>query len=657
MRFPLVSLAVIGLSSATWPAGAHSGTYPQLIATQYGKDQALPEGARKPTVVFENVDRTKLPKGVNVIATAKAASGRTWVLTDAGPFRSAPGGYEPLFVGARRLEPGQPEVPGTAQITALVADQLGHIWVGTDRGVYLSTGEDWWQKLGARDGMPIETINCLHLAPGGDVWAGTPVGAWRLRDGHFRYFWGRRWLPDNDVQAVWSDTSGRGWLETKTGIACIEEKPMTLAEKAAHYDRIIQKRHNRRGYIAAIDLETPGDLSKRVTFDVSDNDGLWTSLYVAAMALRFGATRDSAARAQARQSLSALLDLERLSGIPGFPARAMVTDDEIKAGVHGFNPDALVHAPGETSSAWYRSPKVPGLWCKGDTSSDELDGHYVAWYLYHDLVADDAERKELASVVRRVTDGIIRNNYTLVDHTGRKTRWGIWSPELINHHPYYSGLRPLNSLEILAYLKVAEHITGDRRYLEAADALIKGHHYLLNGLLMRRGKGARWSEINHSDDELLYLAYYPLLTLEKEPARRRLLVESIARTWEEIDGEQSIRPEHSPFYNFIYGASTGRRCDVEEARATLRDWPWDLIAWSTTNSQRHDVSIRTATGIHRHNTQLDRVLSAAERTQSRWNASPWSADWGHDGRSEDDGVAWMVAYWLGVYHRYLSPDE
>jgi hypothetical protein len=260
-------------------------------------------------------------------------------------------------------------------------------------------------------------------------------------------------------------------------------------------------------------------------------------------------------------------------------------------------------------------------------------------------------------VVRRVTDGIIRNNYTLVDHTGRKTRWGIWSPELINHDPFYAGLRPLNSLEILAYLKVAERITGDRKYGLAADGLIRDHHYLLNGLLMRSGAGANWPDINHSDDELLYLAYYPLLSLETDPARRRLLVQSIARTWEGAAGELPIRLERNPFYNFIYGATTGVRCEVEAARATLRDWPWDLVAWTTKNSHRHDVSIRTAAGVHRHATQLDRVLSPAERTQARWNANPWNADWGGDGRREDDGVAWLVAYWLGVYHGFLAPDE
>jgi hypothetical protein len=440
-------------------------------------------------------------------------------------------------------------------------------------------------------------------------------------------------------------------------VACIEDVPTTLADKAAHYERIIRARHDRRGYIASIDLKTPGDVNGEVVFDVSDNDGLWTAMYVAAQALRFGATKDPAARAAAKKSMDALLDLERLSGIPGFPARAVVTDEEIAAGVRGYSTESKVHAVGETAKVWYRSPSTPGLWCKGDTSSDELDGHYFAWYLYHDLVADDAEKAEIAGVVRRVTDGILANDYTLVDHTGRKTRWGIWTPALINKHPLYYDLRALNSIEILMFLKVAGHITGDGKYAEAADKLIKEHHYLLNSLLMRRYEGGRWADINHSDDELLYLSYYPLLMLEKDPAKRRILVESIARTWEPISGEQTIRPERSPFYNFVYGATTGRRCDIGDARETLQDWPWDLISWTTKNSHRHDVRLRQEPGLRRINTTLDRVLSPAERTQERWNANPWRPDWSGDGRHEADGVAFSLGYWLGVYHGYLSPEE
>ena len=336
-------------------------------------------------------------------------------------------------------------------------------------------------------------------------------------DGQFRYFWGLRWLPDNRVRAIWSDANARTWLETEKGFACIEEKPLTLAIKAAHFNRITQERHNRRGFICQIDLAVAGETSKGYCFDVSDNDGLWTAMYVGAMSLRFGATKDPETRDHARTSLNALLDLERRTGLPGFPARAMVTDDELRKGVNGVNLEVRVHAPGEVAKAWFRSKVDPALWCKGDTSSDELDGHYFAWYLYHLLVADAAEKKEIAAVVRRVTDHIMANGYTLVDHTGRKTRWGIWSPELINHNAFYFRLRPLNSIEILAYLKVAAHITGDVRYAHAFDELIEKHHYLLNSLMTRRSVTDQWPDINHSDDELLYLVYYPLLSSRERP--------------------------------------------------------------------------------------------------------------------------------------------
>jgi hypothetical protein len=639
-------------------APASAGTYLQLMSTRYETAAGLPGDFARPVARFDFVATEKLPAGAKVLSAAQSASGRVWVVTDRGAFRSSGAIYEPLEVGPRQLEPGQPPVKADVHLVAVVSDAVGHIWVATNRGLYITDGEQWWQSLDRRDGVPYEAMTCLHLIPNGDVWGGTNEGAWRLRNGQFRYFWGLRWLPDNRVRAIWSDAKGQTWLDTEKGLACIEEKPMTLAEKAAHFNRVTQERHNRRGFICQIDLAVAGDPSKGIRFDVSDNDGLWTAMYVGAMSLRYGATQDPAARDHARGSMNALLDLERRTGLAGFPARAIVTDDEIKKGVNGVNLEARVHAPGEVAKAWFRSKVDPILLCKGDTSSDELDGHYFAWYLYHDLVADAAEKKEIAAVVRRVTDHIMAHGFTLVDHTGRKTRWGIWAPELINRHAFYFQLRPLNSIEILAYLKVAEHITGDARYTRAFDELVEKHHYLLNSLMVRRSVRDQWPDINHSDDELLYLVYYPLLSLEKDPSRRRILTQSIARTWEEGEpGEQPIRREHSPQYNFIYGATTGRRCDVEEATQTLQDWPWDLIDWGTRAGQRTDVQVLTSPGRHRNRTQLNRVLPASERSQGRWNSSPWTADSGGSGRVEHDGVAWSLSYWLGVYHRFLSIKE
>jgi hypothetical protein len=542
-------------------------------------------------------------------------------------------------------------------VTAVAADRLGHLWAATDAGLYVTDGDQCWHHLGRQDGMPYEALTCLHLAANGDVWAGTPEGAWRLRQGQFRYFWGRRWLPGNRVRAAWTDVRGRAWLDTDGGWACIQERPTTLAQKAAHFDQITQQRHNRRGFISQIHLEVPGDPAAGYRVEVSDNDGLWNAVYLGAMAFRYGATRDPAARRQARQALEALLDLERLTGIPGYPARAVVTDDELRAGIDGVDLGEKVRVPGEDDKIWFRSPVDATVWCKGDTSSDEMDGHYFAWYVYHELVADAAERRQLAAVVRRATDHILAHGYTLVGHTGRKTRWGIWAPGLLNRDPFYAAERPLNSLEILAYLKIAEHVTGDVKYARAASELIRRHHYLLNTLLIRRGPQGQWAGINHSDDEMLYLMYYALLRLEGDPDRRRLLLESITRTWEEAAGEQSIRRERSPLYNFIYGATTGRPCDVGEAIQTLEDWPWDLTDWTVRNSHRHDVQLKPAPAGRRGRAELDRVLPASERRLARWNGNPWEPDGGGAGRQEDDGAAWALAYWIGVYHGYAPGEE
>src|SRR5690348_18357539 len=51
-------------------------------------------------------------------------------------------------------------------------------------------------------------------------------------------------------------------FRTDGGTACIEERPMTLAEKAARMERITAERHDRRGYIGGSALKVPGDPDK-----------------------------------------------------------------------------------------------------------------------------------------------------------------------------------------------------------------------------------------------------------------------------------------------------------------------------------------------------------------------------------------------------------
>ncbi len=639
------------------PLSANAGTYPQLVSTRYAGGKGLPADFAAPEPTYDFVDRAKLPAGARVLSAARSAAGKLWVVTDKGAFASSANEYVPLNFVPRRPERGQPPFAVDAPVVAVAADRDGHFWAATAKGIVISDGERPAQTITRRDGMPYETMTCMHLAPNGDVWGGTTEGAWRLRGGEFRYFWGRRWLPGNKVRAVWTDRDGRAWLDTDGGVACIEERPMTLARKAAQFDRVTQERHNRRGFISSIALDVPGDPARGYRYQLSDNDGLWNAIYVGAMCFRYAATKDPAARKQARQAMDAMLELERLTGIPGYPARVVATSAELKT-TTGADLNETVRVLGETDKIWFRSPVDPDVWCKGDTSSDEMDGHYFAWCVYHDLVADAPERAKIAAVVRRATDHILAHDHTLVGHTGRKTRWGIWRPALINEEPFYATMRALNSLEVLTYLRVAEHVTGDPKYRRAADDLIRRHQYLLNTLLIRRGERGQWQGIDHSDDEMLFLMYYCYLTLEKDPDRRRVVLQSISRAWEEtVPEEQGVRREHSPLYNYIFGATTGRPCDAGEARRTLEDWPWEQIEWRVHNSHRHDVTVLKAAGPAATQTQLDRVLPASERPLSRWNGNPFEADGGGDGRSEDDGAAWALAYWLGVHRGYLSPQD
>jgi hypothetical protein len=620
--------------------GDVSRRVPIIVALRSGRwDRVAPAGRG---MTWDELERSQWMEGFPgpVTSLARTRAGEIWAVTGNGSMRKKDSRVAILDL-PRNLKSNQPVPNVDTVIRQVVGDKSGHIWLATDQGVYITDGADWWHPLNRNDGMPYEDVLCVAHAPNGDVWGGTTEGAWRLRKGEWRYFWGKRWLPGNRVNDIAFTEDGAVWLATDGGVAKIEEKPTTLAQKAKHYEQITATRHSRRGWVTGSNFKVPGDPSGGVVYEASDNDGLWTAVYVAAKAFEYGATKDAAARARARESMTALLDLVRLSGYPGYPGRAIIRKGEV---VNGYDPSETVRVEGETDKIWYTSPVDASLLIKGDTSSDELDGHYFAWYVYHELVADESEKRAIRDVVRAVTNNIVDHEYTLVGHTGRKTRWGVFGPQYLNDDPRWEPERGLNSAELLCYLRVANHICGDQKFKDAYEDLIKNHHYLINTLYYRRG--ATWDTINHSDDQLAYLVYYPLLLLERAPDRRAILEPMIAFTW------KGLRDERSPLYNFMFGATTGAECAVEEAVQTLQDWPWELIERTARNSHRHDVTFRTAKGVRR--TEIDRVLPASERRLMRWNGNPWSPDGGSDGRSEEDGSAWLLPYWMGRYHKLIT---
>lgn len=670
----IAAAAILATGSATYPrAPMPLKPYPQLVATRYTKQDGLPAGpitdvratgmnlvafggtkwkklmgnrwvdlqAADPTPVSLAYPLARPGFEPKVLSAAQTRSREMIYVTTEGPFRVRAGKAAPLDL-PRIYKPHQPVPHIDSVIKAVTADSAGNVWIATDHGLYATDGGDWWHPMNRDDGMPYEDMLSVAVAPNGDIWGGTTEGAWRLRKGEWRYFHGPRWMPGNRVNQIAVGKDGAVWLATDGGVAKIEERMIRLDEKAAHYEELTAARHNRRGYVTRCRLKTAGDPSGGFVYEASDNDGLWTAMYVGAEAFRYAATKSPEAHTLAKKSMDALLDLVRLSGVPGYPARAIIRKGET---VDGYDPEESVRIDGETDKIWFQSKVDPNLLCKGDTSSDELDGHYFAWYVYHDLVADDAEKHVIRDVVRAVTDNILTHGYTLVGHTGRKTRWGVWGPQYLNDDPRWWDERGLNSSELLCYLKVAHHICGDKRFLDAYNDLIDNHHYLLNTMNYRRN--AEWWSANHSDDELAFLVYYPLLMLERDSHRLNIHVQTATSAW------QQIRPERSPFYNFLVGGSIGVDCDVIESVRTLEDWPWELIDWPLRNSHRHDVRIRVAQS-GRSKMEIDRVLPMSERGAWRWNSDPYEPDQGGNGMGEEDGAAFLLPYWMGRYHGIIT---
>jgi hypothetical protein len=122
---------------------------------------------------------------------------------------------------------------------------------------------------------------------------------------------------------------------------------------------------------------------------------------------------------------------------------------------------------------------------------------------------------------------------------------------------------------------------------------------------------------------------------------------SLERSW------QIERPERSPLFNFMYGALTGKPCDVEAAVQTLQEWPWDLRNWACRNSHRVDIVLDARKGVGEP--QSVQIVPYSEREVMRWNGNPYRLDGGDPlGRREDDGTAFLLPYWMGRYHRLIE---
>ncbi|MCF6284768.1 MAG: hypothetical protein L3K26_06235 [Candidatus Hydrogenedentes bacterium] len=569
--------------------------------------------------------------GQLTVSPPKAQGNLTWAVTDDGLYSSSDDS-----VYKRHASYGV-NGPLSNRIAGIAVDSRNTLWVATPAGLSSRDSDGNWVGIRGSQGLPWEELTAIAIDAKDRIWLGSTRGVIQYRpyaEGRQWYYRaGERYLPNdnvslvvnmNDIEIVQVETEA-GWVE-------ISEESRTLHSKAEHMLAELLKRKMRLGMPSPPSYD---DAYKQVnpSYGPQPSDGLWTSYHIASMSMAYALTGEERYKEAAKESMEAMYLLQNVTGLKGLVARTVVTAD-----------DPYVEKA-KTQDNWHETADKK-YWWRDDVSSDQIDGHYFAFYTYYEHIAqhDQAEKARLIAQIRQVTDYIVDNNYQIIDLDGEKTMWGWFNPEELNgEHIHYleSGIY---SLMMLSFLKTAHYITEDDSYQDHYLKLIQEHHYLDNLLLQKK----LWpDEMNHSDDQLSAICFYPYLQIEHDPVIRDAVHRALRRH------ALIERDERNSLMAMVYASVDPEDADVEGAIQTLREMPQDRRSWNQDNGHRADVVFDPRPSV-RGNDVLLEILPADERLFERWNQDPYKADNGGDGRSDGAGVDYMLAYWLGRYHGVIA---
>jgi hypothetical protein len=334
---------------------------------------------------------------------------------------------------------------------------------------------------------------------------------------------------------------------------------------------------------------------------------------------------------------------------------------------------------------------------KCDTSSEEVIAAFVQYYFtWKHLISvnNDPDTAELGELIRQTAAAtlthLLDNGYCLRDVHGNPTQWGKWFVDYFTEpdgyqvpwrHPYYAYLDgPLNAAEFMCILRVAMLVLAGSEqykavYLRACAEYANAYELPFDGVTNGAGYAALLSQyrqrlakmsqtrfdaddyvlsINYSDETLAIIAYWPLIELEKDAQRNKLLREGLDEWWD------NMRREGDPVYTFSYAAlNPGKDIDFNSAIDALNRYPLYLRALPVTNSERNDLIMLNG----EEQNQSDILLPVDERRLHKANTSPFTVD--ADGQTGREiyikgylysGNIFTWPYWTIKYYNIMDID-
>lgn len=476
---------------------------------------------------------------------------------------------------------------------------------------------------------------------GGKLWFGSENGAFMLKsDGKYEYYGSKRWLPSNKISDISAGSNGSVLILTDKGLGEIHFTTMTLQDKAMYYEQQVRSRHIRLGFNSTISGIKDGDLATGSLED-SDNDGLWTSMYLGAEVFRYAVTKSPEALENCKESLDAMERLYTVNLLKGFPSRSF---------------ERKGYAVSDTQ-VWKIAKDTEWVW-KSTTSSDEAIGHMFVFGAIAELIDIPEIKNKAIRLMDGLMEHIVEHDMYMIDWNGKPTMWGRWNPEYVNARPIMVGDRKITSSNIVSMLQTAYRFTGKKIYKVKALELMSKYGYLEN--LMRPmktiGRAPDDADVlskdlsdgwNHSDDEMYFLGYWGLYRYALNDTLKRKFRDAIIEHW------QIERPEKEGAWDILTAITGISHFDLDEAVWYLQKYPLDLINWEVKNSERRDIQF-IPQNFRRQTTK--EVLPPDELPIERHNGNRFDLDGGSENGSAENsaGDIWLLPYWMGRYLQVIS---
>jgi len=558
----------------------------------------------------------------------------------------------------------QTKFNGDGLTSFALANNNNELIVGTHDG-YLKINAITGKQIGTTYNKLPSTDITVVKEIGNNLWFGTANGAFMLQaDGKYKYYASRRWIPANNVKDIAEGSNGSVLILTDKGLGEIHFEPLTLYEKAVYFEKQVRQRHIRLGFNATISGMKDGDVTTGSLED-SDNDGLWTSMYLGAEVFRYAATKSPEALENCRESLDAMERLYTINSIKGFPSRSFErrgyeTSDVRKRNKNksGSNPENAGNAGVQSPDEVWRHADDPEWDWKSTTSSDEAIGHMFVFGAIAELIDVPDIKDKAIKLMDALMQHIVDHEMYLVDWNGKPTTWGRWNPEYVNARPKMVGDRKITSSNIISMLQTAYHFTHKKFYKDKALELLNKYGYLENLMRPMKDIGRAPADAdalskdlsdgwNHSDDEMYFLGYWGLYRYALNDTLKNKFKAAILDHWE-IE-----RPEKEGAWD-IFTAITGvKNFDLNEAVWYLQKYPMDLVTWKVKNSERKDIEFIPQN--FRRQT-IKEVLPPDELPVSRHNSNRFSLDGGDENGSAEysAGDIWLLPYWMARYLKVIS---